>query len=318
VQLDGRTIQGDSYRYGYQGSEKDDEAKGSGNSYTTFFRQLDPRVGRWFSVDPKLVAGESPYVSMGNNPVYFNDVFGDSIPARFYNSSGIQTNSIPEDFQNSFRQEYGITLGYENGKLFKSGDFNTSNKVSPDAKNMWESLLGENNPEEGLVFGYNLANTMLPTKGKPTLSDPIVFGNFINGTAYIDLADFEYGEIKGNTVLTNGNGGFNSRMDNLARIIEHEYLGHGIMDLSDGPSKNDVNKLGGVENYLNTFRVQMGVPQRVSYEYSTENRVLPTMLNPNINPVWKVSRDYKDNSNTYRMYYDREPLGKMVNYIGNH
>ena len=29
------------YRYGYQGSEKDNEVKGEGNSYTTLFRQLN-------------------------------------------------------------------------------------------------------------------------------------------------------------------------------------------------------------------------------------------------------------------------------------
>jgi hypothetical protein len=68
----------DSYRYGYQGSEKDDESKGGGNSYTTYFRQLDPRVVRWFSVDPKMRAWESPYVSMGNSPTYRTDVLGDT------------------------------------------------------------------------------------------------------------------------------------------------------------------------------------------------------------------------------------------------
>ena len=83
VQLDGRTIQGDFYRYGYQGSEKDDESKGAGNSYTTYYRQLDPRVGRWFSIDPKMSAWESPYVSMGNNPVVINDIMGDTVKVNY-------------------------------------------------------------------------------------------------------------------------------------------------------------------------------------------------------------------------------------------
>ena len=34
------------HRYGFQGSEMDDEVKGEGNSYTTEFRQLDPRLRR--------------------------------------------------------------------------------------------------------------------------------------------------------------------------------------------------------------------------------------------------------------------------------
>ena len=31
------------------------------------------------TIDPKATPWESPYVSMGNNPILFNDVFGDSI-----------------------------------------------------------------------------------------------------------------------------------------------------------------------------------------------------------------------------------------------
>ncbi len=71
----------DGYRYGYQGSEKDNEVKGKGNSYTTFFRQLDPRLGRWLSIDPKTssIPWQSPYCSMNNNPIIFNDILGDSI-----------------------------------------------------------------------------------------------------------------------------------------------------------------------------------------------------------------------------------------------
>jgi RHS repeat-associated protein len=67
------------YRYGYQGSEKDNEIKGPGNSHTTYFRQLDPRVGRWLSIDPKATAFESPYISMGNNPMLYNDALEDTI-----------------------------------------------------------------------------------------------------------------------------------------------------------------------------------------------------------------------------------------------
>lgn len=67
-----------SYRYGFQGQESDDEMKGEGNSYTTEFRQYDPRLGRWLSLDP--LAGkypeESPYCSFGNNPIYFIDTDG--------------------------------------------------------------------------------------------------------------------------------------------------------------------------------------------------------------------------------------------------
>ena len=69
----------ESYRYGYQGSERDDELKGEGNSYVTHYRMLDPRLGRWLSTDPEEheLPDLSPYNSMGNNPILHNDPEGD-------------------------------------------------------------------------------------------------------------------------------------------------------------------------------------------------------------------------------------------------
>jgi RHS repeat-associated protein len=40
------------YRYGFQGQEMDDEVKGKGNSVNYKYRMHDPRVGRFFAVDP--------------------------------------------------------------------------------------------------------------------------------------------------------------------------------------------------------------------------------------------------------------------------
>ena len=51
--MPGRTFNSTSYRYGFDGMEKDDEIKGGGNSYTTLHRQYDSRLGRWFSTDPE-------------------------------------------------------------------------------------------------------------------------------------------------------------------------------------------------------------------------------------------------------------------------
>ena len=59
--------------------ELDNELKGEGNSYTTEFRQYDPRIGRWLSPDPlqKQLPWQSPYVAMDNKPIIRNDVNGD-------------------------------------------------------------------------------------------------------------------------------------------------------------------------------------------------------------------------------------------------
>jgi RHS repeat-associated protein len=70
------------YRFGYNGQEKVDEIAGAGNSYTTEWRQYDPRLGRWLSPDPLVskFPGWSPYVFAFDNPIWFNDPDGDAPP----------------------------------------------------------------------------------------------------------------------------------------------------------------------------------------------------------------------------------------------
>jgi hypothetical protein len=45
----GRKYNQGTYRYGFNGMEKDDEVKGEGNSYTTEFRFYDSRVITYIS-----------------------------------------------------------------------------------------------------------------------------------------------------------------------------------------------------------------------------------------------------------------------------
>ncbi len=57
---------------------KDNDIYGQGNAYTTEFREVDPRLGgRWWSIDPKTKAYESPYVGFSDNPIHFSDPAGD-------------------------------------------------------------------------------------------------------------------------------------------------------------------------------------------------------------------------------------------------
>jgi RHS repeat-associated protein len=66
------------YRYGFNGMEKDDEVSGEGNQYTTEFRQYEPRIGRWTSLDPlmKYYPHQSGYCAFNNDPIYFTDPTG--------------------------------------------------------------------------------------------------------------------------------------------------------------------------------------------------------------------------------------------------
>jgi RHS repeat-associated protein len=59
------------YGYGFQGQEKDDEWKGSGNSLNYKYRVHDPRLGRFLSIDPLAAeyAHNSPYAFSENRVI---------------------------------------------------------------------------------------------------------------------------------------------------------------------------------------------------------------------------------------------------------
>ncbi|MBP7389746.1 MAG: hypothetical protein KA841_05040, partial [Chitinophagales bacterium] len=100
--MPGRTFGNDEYRYGFQGMESEDNLRGENNSYTTEFRQYDPRVGRWMSVDPMAdkFASLSPYVSFFNNPNLVIDPKGDDPP----------TINDLRTYERSHRIEFGVMI----------------------------------------------------------------------------------------------------------------------------------------------------------------------------------------------------------------
>ena len=72
------------YRYGYTGHEKENDlAEGV---YTTEYRLLDTRLGRWMSVDPLFAKyqGMSSYNYCGGNPIMFWDPDGEAVTTAYY------------------------------------------------------------------------------------------------------------------------------------------------------------------------------------------------------------------------------------------
>lgn len=76
--MPGRSFNSNSHRYSFNGYERDDEIKGSGNSINFGARMLDTRLGRFMSLDPysRLSTGVSLYSFAGNSPILFIDFDG--------------------------------------------------------------------------------------------------------------------------------------------------------------------------------------------------------------------------------------------------
>ncbi len=68
----------ESYRYGFNGKENDNEVKGEGNQQDDGMRIYDPRLGRFLSVDP--LSKDYPWYTLyqfaGNKPIEAIDLDG--------------------------------------------------------------------------------------------------------------------------------------------------------------------------------------------------------------------------------------------------
>jgi RHS repeat-associated protein len=79
MQMVGRNASSDSYRFGFNGAEKDDEIRSNGNALEFGDRSIyDARLGRFASIDPMI--REFPFMSTysfaANNPILYIDAGG--------------------------------------------------------------------------------------------------------------------------------------------------------------------------------------------------------------------------------------------------
>lgn len=100
--MPGRSGSANSYKYGFNGMEKDDEIKGSANSHDFGARMYDPRIVRWLSRDPKEAKypHQSTYAFANNSPIMFMDPNGEEgIVSVTKNESGGGTITISANFK---------------------------------------------------------------------------------------------------------------------------------------------------------------------------------------------------------------------------
>lgn len=157
----------DSYRYGFQGQEKDDEVKGEGNSVNFAFRMYDPRIGKFLSLDP--LAPQYPH----NSPYAFaeNRVI-----------EGIELEGL-ELWKTTRAHDPKTGVYYMKGTpLIRLEDTNPENYVDR----------GINFLLNVIVAGHNQLNDLGNYSAIAGASDRVRGKNFINGKVTTDvLANFK-------------------------------------------------------------------------------------------------------------------------------
>ena len=171
----GRGFSG-SYRFGYQGSEKDNEVSGDGNSYTTEFRQLDPRLGRWFSVDPVFQPWQSPYTSMDSDPIGLNDPLGlDPDPENEgpMNDGGYTQGGDIGVIDDTSPLDGATHEDVENGNEVNTPSNQTNSQQNTNTSNYYEALARQQD-----AFSEN-ANIFLANNSNSSNPDPIEWAKHI-------------------------------------------------------------------------------------------------------------------------------------------
>ncbi|WP_281323440.1 RHS repeat-associated core domain-containing protein [Flavobacterium aestivum] len=157
----------ESYRYGFQGQEKDDEIKGEGNSLNYTYRMHDPRIGRFFSRDPleKYYAEQTPYQFSSNAPIHARELEGMETAFDFRFETRQRRYLSGEISHEQYKSEINAEAsGAIAGALIVAA-FYTGGKTLPLLRNLfWTSaikfsqnqlfLIGAGNAATGLAVGF--------------------------------------------------------------------------------------------------------------------------------------------------------------------
>jgi RHS repeat-associated protein len=153
-----RSFSANSYRYGFNGQEKDDEVAGIGNVNTAMYWEYDSRLGRTWNLDPKPQMNISDYATVGNNPIWFNDPLGDKLKSGVDQAS---QNDIKSVVKEKYRKAVNIdaTTGDVslNFDVYK-GDDKFKNKDGSLNQKKFDKFVKKAMKSEGVDLLDNLIN----------------------------------------------------------------------------------------------------------------------------------------------------------------
>jgi len=154
------------YRYGFQGQEKDDEIKGEGNSISYKYRMHDPRVGRFFSVDPlfKEYPWNSLYSFSENEVINATEIEGLEKGYKILGSEIHEIEGPTVEVAESFKTYEEAVIGYKTGFL-NAAEFYKAMEVAGAREEYLSRNPNSVVPQKAIV------------KASPTMVDMALSGN---------------------------------------------------------------------------------------------------------------------------------------------
>ncbi|MBP9189624.1 MAG: C40 family peptidase [Chitinophagales bacterium] len=173
---------GSEYRFGFQDAEQDDEVKGNGNSIHFTFREYDPRLGKFLSIDPlnKKYPYWSHYAFSGNRLIDARELEGlepervtetatdyEGTPYEFGGKKPAFKNGLPEEMtENTYLDKVGWPSS-KTGSRYNNPNYSNKVNLNQYLKDGATScgidcsgLAGTafNADEQKLMQGFNLYN----------------------------------------------------------------------------------------------------------------------------------------------------------------
>ncbi len=261
-----------AYRYMYQGQEADNEIKGAGNSYTTEFRQYDPRLGRWLSLDPLAheFASWSPYNAFACNPIRFIDPDGRA-PQDWIKKAGAKTWEYDSGIQTAAGAEarYGSGTEYmDDGGTYQGSyggkDIGTVT-LHTGGLQTWEGGSYQNkdlNPFPSPSPSISLPNPFMQNWYNPSSKGNTVFGA---GSSGLGLSSYSFR-------LTNG-------VSNGSVLSPKLYSSGWTGGSRAGIKTHNVAKVGGFLGKL-SFGFGVGIDAIGVYNYYKNGADDPNAVHP--------------------------------------
>lgn len=211
--MPGRNSVAESYRYGFNGYEKDDEVKSVAGGHISFEDYgYDPRIARRWNMDPlwKSFPYQSPYVYALNNPIKFIDIDGKgpkdgvhtdvTVKLKVTTDKGVQFIVVTKTFYENIRPRQAKGLEERGGNgWYEAVNTNLTEKQVRGLKTAdprVEKVFGADTPPKDniLVGDQNGGSRVTPTNPKGTITVDAI-GN--DG----EVISFGYYDAEGNPVV---------------------------------------------------------------------------------------------------------------------